>query len=51
VLQLAGVAVARKLAIIMHRMWLHGSEFRFAVAEAPADATMPMPMPAARAAV
>jgi hypothetical protein len=48
VLQLAGVAVARKLATIMHRMWLHGSEFRFAAAEAPADATMPMP--AARAA-
>ena len=24
------VAVARKLAVIMHRMWLDGSEFRFA---------------------
>ena len=26
----AVVAVARKLAVIMHRMWLDGSEFRFA---------------------
>lgn len=25
----AVVAVARKLAVIMHRMWLDGSEFRF----------------------
>jgi transposase len=24
-----GVAVARKLAIIMHRMWVGGTEFRF----------------------
>jgi hypothetical protein len=23
------VAVARKLAVIMHRMWLDGTEFRF----------------------
>ena len=28
----AVVAVARKLAVIMHRMWLDGSEVRFAVA-------------------
>ena len=25
----ACVAVARKLAIIMHRMWLDGTDFRF----------------------
>ena len=29
----AVVAVARKLAVIMHRMWLDGSEFRFAAAD------------------
>jgi hypothetical protein len=31
----ACVAVARKLAIIMHRMWLDGSEFRWG--QQPAD--------------
>jgi Transposase IS116/IS110/IS902 family len=30
----AVVAVARKLAVIMHRMWLDGSEFRFSAAAA-----------------
>lgn len=30
----ARVAVARKLAIILHRMWCDGSEFRFAAAKA-----------------
>ena len=30
------VAVARKLAVIMHRMWLDGSEFRFAATDQPA---------------
>jgi len=30
----AVVAVARKLAVIMHRMWLDGSEFRFSAVEA-----------------
>ena len=25
----AAIAVARKLAAILHRMWLDGSEFRF----------------------
>jgi transposase len=25
----AGVAVARKLAVILHRMWADGSEFRW----------------------
>jgi transposase len=29
----AVVAMARKLAVIMHRMWLDGSEFRFSAAE------------------
>jgi transposase len=29
----AVVAVARKLAVIMHRMWLDGSDFRFSTAE------------------
>lgn len=31
----AVVAVARKLAVIMHRMWLDGSTFRFAGEETP----------------
>jgi hypothetical protein len=30
----AAVAVARKLAMILHRMWLDGTEFRFGTAEA-----------------
>jgi hypothetical protein len=30
------VAVARKLAVIMHGMWLDGSEFRFAASDQPA---------------
>ena len=39
----AVVAVARKLAVIMHRMWLDGSEFRFSAVEAPpADAPIAM---------
>jgi hypothetical protein len=29
----AVVAVARKLAVLMHRMWLDGSSFRFSAAE------------------
>lgn len=29
----AKVAVARKLAVIMHAMWVHGTEFRWGVAE------------------
>jgi transposase len=33
----AAVAVARKLAMIMHRMWLDGSEFRFGKAPAADD--------------
>jgi transposase len=32
----AVVAVARKLAVILHRMWLNGSEFRWGVAMTPA---------------
>ena len=27
------VAAARKLAVIMHRMWFDGSEFRFAASD------------------
>jgi transposase len=42
----AVIAVARKLAVIMHRMWLDGSEFRFTASAAPAHA---VPVPAARA--
>lgn len=39
----AVVAVARKLAVIMHRMWLDGSDFRFSAAEpAPTDAAVAM---------
>jgi len=34
----ACVAVARKLAIIMHRMWVDGTEFRFGSAPVPAAA-------------
>ncbi len=34
----AMVAVARKLATVLHRMWLDGSEFRFSRADGtPAD--------------
>jgi len=29
----AAVAVARKLAVIMHRMWIDGSPFRFTAAD------------------
>lgn len=34
----AVVAVARKLAIIMHRMWLDGTEFQWARADNSHDA-------------
>jgi transposase len=30
------VAVARQLAVIMHRMWVDGTEFRWTGKEAPA---------------
>ena len=30
----AKVAVARKLAVVMHAMWVHGTEFRWGAAEA-----------------
>lgn len=33
----AVVAVARKLAVIMHRMWMDGSAFRFSAQDAPED--------------
>jgi transposase len=33
----AVVAVVRKLAVIMHRMWLDGSEFRFAASDGRED--------------
>jgi transposase len=33
----AVVAVARKLVVIMHRMWLDGSDFRFVAADAQED--------------
>jgi hypothetical protein len=33
----AVVAVARKLAVIMHRMWLDGGEFRFAASDGRED--------------
>jgi transposase len=35
-LKKAKVAVARKLAVIMHRMWVNGTEFRWSVKEAAA---------------
>jgi transposase len=35
----AVVAVALKLAVIMHRMWLDGSEFRFAAADGSESST------------
>ena len=35
----AVVAVARKLAVVMHRMWLDGSEFRFAAADGSENST------------
>jgi hypothetical protein len=34
----AVVAVARKLAVIMHRMWMDGSAFRFSAKEEPRSA-------------
>jgi transposase len=34
----ACVAVARKLAIVMHRMWVEGTDFRFSEVSAPASA-------------
>jgi hypothetical protein len=34
----AVVAVARKLAVVMHRMWIDGSAFRFADEDEHADA-------------
>jgi len=42
-IQKATVAVARKLAVIMHRMWLDGSEFRWS-----RDASVPALVPAAK---
>ena len=36
-LKRACVALARKLAGVLHRMWLDGSEFRYAAQEAPAS--------------
>lgn len=38
--QRACVAVARKLAVIMHAMWRGGSEFHFKEANAPMDHTV-----------
>lgn len=35
----AKVAVARKLAVLMHRMWIDGTEFRWSAEEAPNQAT------------
>ena len=32
----AVIAVARKLAVILHRMWIDGSLFRWGAAETPA---------------
>jgi hypothetical protein len=34
-LRRALIAVARKLAVILHRMWVDGSEFRWGAAETP----------------
>lgn len=34
----ARVAVARKLAVILHRMWSDGTEFRFGKAPGPVSA-------------
>jgi hypothetical protein len=45
----AVVAVARKLVVIMHRMWLDGSEFRFS-AEGPQQNDEAGSVPAALAA-
>ena len=38
------VAVARKLAVILHRMWIDGSEFRFAQGAAVIEKRV-LPMP------
>jgi hypothetical protein len=29
-----GIALARKLAVILHKMWINGTDFRWAGAEA-----------------
>ena len=34
----ATVALARKMAVVMHRMWVDGTTFRFSAVEAPAAA-------------
>ena len=34
----AKIAVARKLAVIMHRMWVNGESFRWSAAEPAATA-------------
>jgi transposase len=34
----ATVALARKMAVLMHRMWVDGTTFRFSAVEAPAAA-------------
>jgi hypothetical protein len=36
-LKRAKVALARKLAVVMHRMWLDGSEFRWSDAASAVD--------------
>ena len=37
-LKRAKVALARKLAVILHRMWIDGTEFRFTASATPAAA-------------
>lgn len=34
----ATVALARKMAVVMHRIWVDGTTFRWSTAEAPAAA-------------
>jgi transposase len=37
-LRKAKVAVARKLAVVLHRMWMNGTEFNWSSKEAAAEA-------------
>ena len=34
----AVIAVARRLGVILHRMWIDGTEFRFSVKDSPSAA-------------
>ena len=41
-LKRAKVALARKLAVVLHRMWVDATDFRFGAANVPAAASTPI---------